>query len=370
LDSLAAAFPVDAVTTAGEPIQPRRPAALPRLAMAHTWIKKALIETGALRLASRFAGQGVAILIYHSVMNDPACAQMTLGDIVHSTDVFRRQMELIASHFRPVSLEDVFLFLIGRKNLPPRAVVVTFDDGYADNYQVANEILNPLGIPGVFYVTVDCIDRQRLPWPSFLRYAFLTSNMERWPDAEGKAWPLTSNEQRARAFYRAAEQASRLSGKAQEDFIRSVERQLETDPIPPGQRFMMTWDELRGLVRTGHVVGSHTLTHPNMAHIAESDVRTELSGSKQKLERELATPIVHFAYPCPALQPHWLARTVSASREAGYQTAVTTSKGLVRKHDDPLSLRRVRPTKTVDGLRWNLERAFAVGGSRSDRTQD
>lgn len=326
--------------------------------MNKTWVKKSLIRTGAVRLASRFRGQGVAILMYHSVMDDPSSAQLTLGDIVHSRKIFRGQMEIVARDFHPISLDDLLRFLKGEKKLPPRSVVVTFDDGYADNRPAAMDILGPLGIPAVFYVTVDCIDRQRLPWPSHLRYAFLTSRKKSWSESGGSLWPLTSNEHRTQAFLKAVEQCSQLSGKTQDEFVGSIERQLETEPARSPHRPMMTWDELRGLVRSGHTVGSHTMTHPNMAYIAENEARTELSEAKRRLEQELAVPIVHFAYPCPALQPHWRDRTVRASQEIGYQTAVTTDKGLVRKHDDPLSLRRIRPTKTIDGLRWNLERAF------------
>jgi peptidoglycan/xylan/chitin deacetylase (PgdA/CDA1 family) len=327
--------------------------------MNKTWIKKSLLRTGALRLASRLRGQGVAILMYHSVLDDPSTAQLTLGDIVHSSEAFRGQMEAVARDFRPVSLDDVLLFLKGDKKLPPRAVVVTLDDGYADNYRAATDILTPLGIPAVFYVTVDCVDRRRLPWPSRLRYAFLTARNKSWYESDGSLWPLTSTEHRTQAFLKAGEQCSKLSGKTQDEFVRSIEQQLETEPAPSQDRLMMTWDELRGLVRSGHTVGSHTLTHPNLAQVAEIDARAELFEAKRRLEEELAAPIVHFAYPCPALQPHWGDRTVRASREFGYRTAVTTDKGLVRRRDDPLSLRRIRPTKTVDGLRWNLERAFS-----------
>ncbi len=326
--------------------------------MAKMWIKKSLIRTGALRLASRFTGHGVAIIMYHSVMNDPSSAELTLVVIFHSTEVFRGQMEVIARHFHAVSLDDVLLFLKGEKTLPPRAVVVTFDDGYADNYQAANDILSPLGIPGVFYVIVDCVDKQRLPWPSLLRYAFLTSKRERWTETDGPVWALSTTEQRIRAFDRASEYCGKLSGIPQDQFVESLQQQLGTEPPRLLQRLMMTWDEVRGLARNGHTVGSHTMTHPNMAYVAENEARTELLESKRRIERELATPIIHFSYPCPALRPHWVDRTVSASREIGYQTAVTTNGGMVRRQDDPLSLRRIRPTKTVDGLRWNLECAF------------
>jgi peptidoglycan/xylan/chitin deacetylase (PgdA/CDA1 family) len=326
--------------------------------MSTAWIKKSLIHTGALRFASRFAPGGVAIVMYHSVMEDPATVETTLGRIVHSTKVFRAQMELVSRYFHAVSLDDVLLFLKGEKALPPRPVVITFDDGYADNYPAANGILRPLGIPGVFYVTVGCIDQQRLPWPSILRHAFLTTKKDRWREADGRDWFLSSAEQRTLAFDRASEHCSRLSGIAQEEFIDSVERQLGTEPIQPLPRLMMTWDEVRGLARGGHTVGSHTLTHPNLAHIAESEMRSELAEANRKLEQEISLPVIHLSYPCPALQPHWTERTVRACQEIGYQTAVTTNDGLVRRPDDPFTLRRIRPTKTVEGFRWNLERTF------------
>jgi peptidoglycan/xylan/chitin deacetylase (PgdA/CDA1 family) len=326
--------------------------------MAHTWIKNSLIRSGVLPLVSRFTGHGVAILMYHSVMDDPSSEQLTLGGIIHSTQVFRGQMDLVARHFNAVSLDDVLLFLKGKKTLPPRAVVITFDDGYADNYLAAQNILSPLGIPAVFYVTVDCVERQRLPWPSLLRHAFLISKKASWSEVAGAVWPLTSTEQRIQAFDRASEHCSKLSGVPQDQYVESLRQELEAAPPRPAQRLMMTWEEVRGLARIGHTVGSHTMTHSNLAYVTEKDVRTELLDAKNKLEQELAAPIVHFSYPCPALQPHWRDSTVSASREIGYQTAVTTNGGLVRRHDDPLRLRRIRPTKTVDGLRWNLECAF------------
>jgi peptidoglycan/xylan/chitin deacetylase (PgdA/CDA1 family) len=324
--------------------------------MAKAWIKRSLVRSGALRLASKFAGHGVAIIMYHSVMDNPSAVENTLGGIVHSTEVFRGQMEVIARDFHAVSMDDVFGFLTSEKELPARAVAVTFDDGYADNVQVADEILTPLGIPAVFYVTVDCVERQRLPWPSLMRHAFLTSRKDGWKE-NGRAWALSSREERIRAFERASEGCSRLSGAAQEGLVDAIAQQLETDP-PPAQRLMMTWDEVRRLSRGGHTVGSHTISHPNVAQISEGEARAELLNAKQKLELELAAPVVHFSYPCPALQPHWIERTVKISREAGYKTAVTTDGGLVRKQDDALSLRRIRPTKTVEGFRWNLECAF------------
>ena len=101
------------------------------------------------------------------------------------------------------------------------------------------------------------------------------------------------------------------------------------------------------------------MTHPNMAYVKEQEAHHELSESKQRLESQLGTPIRHFSYPCPALSPHWNERTVEQSRTLGYESGVTTSSGVTRHKDDLLKLKRLHPTKTVEGLRWNLESAFA-----------
>ena len=73
---------------------------------------------------------------------------------------FAQQIELLARRFRPTSLDQVEQFINGEGEIPDRAVVVTFDDGYTDNYEIAAPVLNELGVPATFYATVECVDRQ------------------------------------------------------------------------------------------------------------------------------------------------------------------------------------------------------------------
>lgn len=322
-----------------------------------SWVKRSLVKTGAMRLASRFASPGVAIVMYHSVMDEPRAEANTLGGVIHSTADFRGQMELVARHFSPVTIDDALQFVRGGKDLPARPVVITFDDGYADNYQVAAPVLKAVGVPATFYVTVECVEKQKLPWPARIRYSFLGTKKTAWTEPQGDSWPLNDLEERMRAFERALPYCGKLAGEEQEAFVQSVERELGAG-IPRSHQLMMTWDEVRGLVQEGHIVGSHTMTHPNMAHVKRDDLKREFAESKRALEKELRSPVVHFSYPCPVLQPHWAEHTVSESRQSGYETAVTTDGGLVRRNDNPLCLRRIRPTKDVDGLRWNLESVF------------
>jgi peptidoglycan/xylan/chitin deacetylase (PgdA/CDA1 family) len=124
---------------------------------------------------------------------------------------------------------------------------------------------------------------------------------------------------------------------------------------------MMTWQQARRLWQEGHVVGSHGLTHPNMAHIADKDLNYELMESKRKMEDELAMPVVHLSYPAAALTVSWTEHTVAATVQAGYQTAVTTTQGLVSEGDNPLYLRRIGAPDDFDEFRWQLHYAPVKG---------
>lgn len=321
--------------------------------------RRVLVGSGLLRLAGRFRGKGAAILMYHSVLDDPRQVTDSLGGIVHSADAFEAQMELLAAKFRPVGLGRLATFVQGESDLPERAVAITFDDGYADNYEQAMPILNRLGIPAAFYVTVDCIERRKLPWPSRLRFSFRTTRKPQFTDKGGQVWNLAHAEDREQGYLKVCDEVCKLAGTALEERVAQIEQALEAQLPSNSGELMMTWDQVKALAQRGHIVGSHTMTHPNLAFLGVEDVRRELVESKQTMEAKIGVPVEHFSYPCPALFPNWTEQTREQSLRAGYQTAVTTNNGLTRQNDNPLELKRVRPTKTVEGLRWNLESAFA-----------
>lgn len=322
-------------------------------------LKRALLSSGLLRLAGRLHGKGAAILMYHAVLEEPASVADSLGRMIHQRAVFEAQMELLAREFHPVSLDQVGRFVRGEQDLPERAVVVTFDDGYLDNFEMAMPILNRAGVPAAFYVTVDCVEHRRLPWPSRLRFCFRKTAKKDWKDGAGEIWVLGSECEREVAYLTACERVAALAGAEQERIVSQIETDLAMKLPADAGDLMMTWEQVRGLAQHGHIVGSHTMTHPNLAHVGIEDARRELIESKQRMEAQISAKVVHFSYPCPALFPNWTEETTKEAQRAGYETAVTTSSGLARRNDNPLTLKRVRPSKTVEGLRWNLETAFA-----------
>src|SRR5262249_43006101 len=136
------------------------------------WMKKGLVASRVLSLGRRLLGARVVILRYHSVQVDPEPGTPIGKGIVHREADFAAQMEWLVRNYRPVTLEDVASALEGRRSMPSDGVLITFDDGYRDNHAVALPVLNRLGIRAAFYITVDCIEQQKLPWFCRLRSAF------------------------------------------------------------------------------------------------------------------------------------------------------------------------------------------------------
>lgn len=319
-----------------------------------------LVSSRVLRWAASFAPPSVVILMYHSVKEDPNAYADSIGTgIIHPLVVFKRQMEILARRFDAVCLTDILLFVNGERRLPPRPVVITFDDGFADNARVAAPILNDFGIRGTFYLTAGLIGTAEPPWYCRVRHAFSTAKKKVWIDAStGKRWNLTTPEDRLRASQIVWDRCSALTYKKRQQTIDGVEHELDVPPMALADPLMMSWNEVRSLQQMGHILGSHTMTHPNLAYVTENEARTELVESKRMIEKEIGVCVPHFSYPHPALNPNWNVSTLALCEAAGYRTAVTTTAGAVRVGSNPLALTRMPAGRSVDEFRWRLDCAF------------
>jgi len=325
------------------------------------WAKKTLLATGALPWVAKGKPCAAAILMYHSVRDPERDADWIGPGITHAISVFSRQMELVARKFNPVTIEDILLFVKGKKSLPARPVAITFDDGYLDNLEFAEPVLGALGVPASFYVTTGLIGRPDAPWFSQIRRAFRTTRCTTWgSSAQRRTWDLSKPDALNDALLSAYDLCAPLVRERQRQAVATIERELGVEPVLPGRRLMMNWDEVKSLRKAGHVVGSHTVTHPNVAHVSEEAAREESVLSKRQIEEALQEPVVHFSYPHPALKPQWSEKTTAILGEAGYATAVTTSPGIVRTGANPLSLSRLNTPRREEEFLWTLERAFAT----------
>jgi peptidoglycan/xylan/chitin deacetylase (PgdA/CDA1 family) len=322
------------------------------------WLKKTLLRSSILRTVGRFVPSTAVVLMYHSIAADEHATENILG-VSRGRASFEHHMEMLARRYSPVSIEDVAQFAKSGRRLPPRAVAVTFDDGFADNYEIALPILSRYGIPATFYIMVDAVANGILPWYCRIRFAFSTTAKTQWinPETNQKYTFNTSLERKA-AMTAAWECAAKMTGRVQKGFVAQIEKSLETEPVSAPHGFMLTWEQVRALRKAGHTIGAHTLSHPNLAQVSESEARSEIVGSQKTLQKEMGEPVEHFSYPHPALNPQWSNLTLDITREAGFKSAVLTTRGPVRAGDDPLALKRIGTPADLDQFTWNLDCTF------------
>ncbi|MFI4957533.1 MAG: polysaccharide deacetylase family protein [Lysobacterales bacterium] len=284
--------------------------------------------SGLLRVLQRtrsWVRQDLRILAYHRVLTvqDSNAFDFDLDLVSTSADGFREQMQLLQRDFSPTALGDVIAALDAGTRLPTNAVVVTFDDGYDDNYRVAYPILRELGVPATFFVSTSHIDSGRPFGYDWLVHMILRAPVQRLVlpelDLDLPMPPL-----RAERRQLASQVLRRMKGfgdAVQSSIIGRLERdwQMPSDAGHPDCR-PMSWDALREMKASGFEIGSHGVGHCMLAKLPPEQLEAELVESRAALERELGEPAILLSYPVGG-DLAFDRRVMEATMAAGYQAA-------------------------------------------------
>ena len=332
-------------------------------------IKPLLLRSGALRIVAELFSPTALILCYHSV-SDRRLEQSAVLATEITVDAYRfeQQMSILRKEYCPLTLDDLAEPLERRTKLPRRGVIVTFDDGFADNYHIAAPIMEQFDIHGAIYLAVDAVRRQELPWYCRLHYLLHQAAEKEllFTDPEsGRGWHCAEPDARndAERFY--AQSCVVLDGEQQRQRIEQIESyfgyKLDLSQSSPG---MMTFAQAKELRQRGHIIGSHTFSHGTAGLLTTEQLQREISGAHQILERELGGSVQHFSYPHPyQINPQWNADSLKETLQLAYKTAVLTRQGLVRQTSHPLLLPRLYiENDSAEHFRWHLESAFAGFG--------
>lgn len=175
---------------------------------------------------------GVPILMYHKINPNPSVGGYGLR--VCPRDFEKQVAYLARSGYNSISLAELADHHDQGKLLPPRPVIITFDDGYQDNYTYAYPILKKYGMTATIFVV-----------------------------------------------------AGTVGGINEFDY---------NDGRQP-KNIMAGWKELKEMAEGGIIIGAHTLRHPHLANLKPEEARTEIQEGKRILEEGLGRPVEFFAYP-------------------------------------------------------------------------
>jgi peptidoglycan/xylan/chitin deacetylase (PgdA/CDA1 family) len=256
--------------------------------------------------------------------------------------VFERQMEYLAANCCPISLDEAVEGL-QKSDLPNNAVVVTFDDGYRDNYVHAFPILKNLSIPATIFLATDAIGTGRVLWHDKVFCAFRATQVAFLEGLHNqKKYPLRTLEQKI------------LAQSVVLRFLRSlnrnerriwVDRLLEILEVPRQMMvadLMLSWDDVKVMYQNGISFGSHTVTHPILSKLSPGEAHAEICRSKAIIEEQLQTRVTTFAYPGGRRQ-EYDDTTKALVRNAGYLCGVTAMFGTNENGHDLYELKRGKP---------------------------
>ena len=270
-------------------------------------LRRTLSATGGIKaFESLPVWNGLLVLNYHRI-GTPADPKLDEALWSATQDGFDQQVRLLKAGFDVIGLSELPTALHdlksarGRSWKSSRFAMITFDDGYVDNYALAFPVLKANDAKGVFFVATGFIDEPRLAWWDEIAWMVRSSTRdmiglpENWLDGPLKldgSDRRTVTNQLLRVYYR-------LDGSRTEQFLNRVAEATSSGraPVEAAAGQWMTWDMIREMSDAGMDFGAHTVTHPILANLTAEEQGMELCESRLRLEQQLDRPITSLSYP-------------------------------------------------------------------------
>ncbi len=294
------------------------------------------------------------VLTYHRVGTPGERPDLAPGLISASPAAFARQMAYVAEQCHAVTLDTVLAALHGGASLPPRAVLITFDDAYEDFGRNALPVLSHFRLPAVMFVPTAYPDQpqRRFWWDRLHQAVRLTAE-----GGQTLATPLgplaVANSAQARAaFVRLSRHVKALPHAEAMALVDAIcDGDGRGEGPPPA---VLGWQALRALQPQGITLAAHSQTHPLLHRLPPAAAQAEIRGSLADLARETGRAAPAFAYPGGGFD----ATTLQLAAEAGVQLAFTTQRGVNDLRPggatDPLCGRRINVGRRVTDAVFRL----------------
>jgi peptidoglycan/xylan/chitin deacetylase (PgdA/CDA1 family) len=285
-----------------------------------TTVKQSLLALGQYRRTlARTTLPGVAVLGYHGLRADDLPAGAMAFENLHlRASTFDEHCRVIRECCDPITLDDWRDAVAGRALLPPRPVLITFDDGYRSVSRIGAPILAAHGLSAVVFVCTDPIENRRLLWFDEVAARDGEAEVERWKTCDYERW------------FAACASTARVD---------------EDDP-----RALMTVDDVVALDRSGRIeIGGHTSRHPILARASRQRQREEIGENLETIRRWTGRPVRAFAYPNGRPGVDYTSTTADLLSELGIETAFTMRASFARPDEPALERSRFLIVDEVSG---------------------
>ena len=261
----------------------------------------------------------LSILYYHHVFAD--------NEPYHPDDInaqdFERQIDYLQKHFNIFPLK-IAIDLLRQKQLPPKALVISFDDGYQDNYTIAAPILEKLNCPAIFFIATEGVEKGYL-WNDEIEQAIKNTTKETVSNKiNGYSLSLKTQSEKTIAFHSLVNSLKFQSNKQRSIKITCLLEELNVSTFT---KTMMTTKQLSDLYSRGFDLGAHTHSHTILATETNENVQQELLKNKNILENITNQSVDFLAYPNGLEGRDFSGTHCNIAQNIGFKAAFSTNDG-------------------------------------------
>jgi peptidoglycan/xylan/chitin deacetylase (PgdA/CDA1 family) len=264
--------------------------------------KRGLLALGHYRRALRHVPfPGVVVLCYHGLRTDDSPPGAMAFENLHvRASTFEDHCRVVREACDPISLDDWRAALAGRAPLPPRPVLITFDDGYRSVLTIGASVLAAHRLPAVVFACTEPMERRRLLWFDAVAARDGEAAVQQWKSRSYDEWLDAC--------------ASRTPAVGDDD-----------------PRALLTPADVAALSRQeGIEIGAHTARHPILARAPAAVQRAEIEQNRAALQRWTGATVRAFAYPNGRPDVDYDATTTAILDELGFDFAFTMRSAFAR----------------------------------------
>ena len=259
------------------------------------------------------------VLNYHRI-GDARTSQYDSAVFSATAEDFETQVAHLRRYYNVVSLDEAVASLLNPGWNAASRILITFDDGYLDNYTTAFPILKAHGLSAVFFLCTAYVGSAIIPWWDQIAYIVRNANKHvlriDYPDAH--EFDLTAGVDSA--IVRILKIFKSPATKDPRRMIAALESAAEVASPVGSERTFLNWDEAAEMLKGGMSIGSHTHTHRLLEKLPFEEQLQELATSKKLLEERLRTEVISLAYPVGGATAY-SSITMDAAAELGYKAA-------------------------------------------------
>ena len=309
-------------------------------------LSKIMYYSSILPLVRFFSSNKLLVYNFHRIYQNTIDSEFDDGVYGMSLLQFTENMKWLKKNTDILSVDDLFDNINKQKKFSNPSTLVTFDDGYVDNYTLAYPVLKKLGIPAIFFIPTNIITTRQMGWWDLIAY-LIKKTKKTSIIYNDKIYSLDNLDNAIRLFQK---KMKIETYDETNDLVLTLSKSCDV-PLPDIEvqsKELMTWDQICEVSVNGIDIGSHTDSHRVLSTISIDEQKEEMISSRLIIEGKINKTVRTIAYPV-GNSAHFTIETMKIASECGYNGAFSFNTGINYESDfSPFDIKRIMPPQNIE----------------------